>query len=52
MSDELDALRKEIAKLKKCIRWYRAFVAQAGTRRSTMLIYLFKKAEDAYHETT
>jgi hypothetical protein len=52
MSDDIEALRKEVAKLKKCIRWYRAFAAQAGTRRSVTLIYLFRRAEEAYHEAT
>lgn len=45
---EILLLESKIRRLKTCIRWYRAFMAQASPFKSKVLLYLARKAEEAY----
>jgi hypothetical protein len=45
---EILELQAKIRQLKACVRWYRAFRAQAYPIKSKTLVYLAQRAEEAY----
>ncbi len=47
-SPEIQSLEYKVRRLRSCIRWYRAFVAQSAPIKSKTLIYLAQRAEEDY----